>query len=123
MKNVINQHGRRVSSRLRICVPAKFDLVTGLNHCFLMDVSRTGAHLKMPGLLALGDCGILKLDSIDSFGAVVWRHDDDLGICFDEDVSNTNLLSLRHFADSYIKREREATLASARSYVAGKKYR
>ncbi|CAH0495860.1 PilZ domain-containing protein [Novosphingobium sp. CECT 9465] len=111
---------RRGEARVRLHVPARLILLTGVQHCMLEDLSVTGAALIPKDALPVeGTAGILQCENIEAFGTVQWSRYGRCGLLFDERLPLASVISLRHFADAYENNERENFRARARAWVQG----
>ncbi len=112
--------GRRANARVRLHIPARLILLTGVQHCILEDLSVSGAALiPQESLPVVGTSAILQCEGIEAFGNIQWSRYGRCGVRFDEPLSLANVISLRHVADGYEDNERERFRDSARAWVQG----
>lgn len=113
--------GRRRDARVRLHLPARLVLLTGVQHCILEDLSVTGAAIiTQEGLPAIDVSAILQCEHIEAFGVVRWARHGRCGLMFDEKLPLAQVVTLRHFADSFEVTERERNLERARAWVQGR---
>ncbi|MFM6830543.1 MAG: PilZ domain-containing protein [Novosphingobium sp.] len=112
--------GRRAESRVRLHVPARLILLTGVEACMLEDLSVTGAALiPQDALPAVGASGILQCENLEVFGVIRWARYGRCGMLFEERLPLANVISMRHIADAYEQNERERFRQSAKAWVQG----
>ncbi|MDT0508836.1 PilZ domain-containing protein [Novosphingobium sp. MMS21-SN21R] len=112
--------GRRAESRVRLHIPARLILLTGVVNCMLEDLSVTGAALIPQGELPPVDAsGILQCEGLEVFGVIRWARYGRCGMLFDERLPLANVISMRHIADAYEHNERERFRQSAKAWVQG----
>ena len=113
-------HHRRAEARVRLHIPARLILMTGVQQCMLEDLSVTGAALiPQDSLPQIGASGILQSDNLEAFGTIQWARFGRCGVMFDERLPLANVIALRHFADAYEQNARENFRARARAWVQG----
>ena len=112
--------GRRDSSRLRLALPAKLDLIGGVQRCILADISVSGARVMLKDAPRPGEFGVLQLDALEAFGMVVWSSPEGCGFRFDEKISERDLLLLRQSEDHLAKVDKEESIEFARKWVQGR---
>ena len=111
---------RRSEARVRLHIPARLILLTGVQQCMLEDLSVTGAALiPRDALPHVGASGILQCENLETFGTVQWARYGRCGIMFDERLPLANVIALRHFADAYEQNERANFRERARAWVQG----
>ncbi|MBA4354441.1 MAG: PilZ domain-containing protein [Novosphingobium sp.] len=111
---------RRAEARLRLHIPARLILLTGVQHCMLEDLSVTGAALiPQDGLPHVGVSGIVQCESLEAFGTIRWARYGRCGVMFEDRLPLANVIALRHFADAYEQNERENFRERARAWVQG----
>lgn len=116
--------GRRSTPRLRLNVPAKLISVYDTQDCLLIDVSLTGAFLRLSRPLAVDACGYLRVGMIEAFAISVRAstHNGSGAFCavkFDVPLTGEQLTKLRADAFSAEGSERRDALTAARDWVAG----
>ncbi|MBB3861426.1 hypothetical protein GGQ88_002710 [Novosphingobium hassiacum] len=112
--------GRRSNARVRLHIPARLILLSGVQHCILEDLSVTGAAIiPQETLPPVGTSGILQCNGVEAFGNIQWSRYGRCGIMFDEPLPLANVIALRHVADAYEDNERERFRDSARAWVQG----
>jgi hypothetical protein len=102
---------RRKHARLRLGIPARFETLDGRFEVRLVDMSRGGAHIILPGPTPVKE-GVLTWMRFDTFGIVAWQEEDNVGLEFDRPLTEACLGATHEFAPEII---REA----ARDFVAG----
>ncbi len=115
--------GRRASSRLRLSIPAKLQTLCDNRRCILIDLSRGGAAIALEKPLRLDEGVILQVASIDQFGTVVRQRKSENGgvngIRFENELTDSEVVNLRHFADGIEDIEKTRLLREARQWVTG----
>jgi hypothetical protein len=92
--------GRRRDSRLRLSMPARLITLAGTHKVSLRDISQTGAKLVIPEEIHEGNDGVLEWLKFEAFGTIVWAHDEQAGMVFDEPLPAEVLLATRQTFDS-----------------------
>ena len=111
---------RRAEARVRLHIPARLILLTGVQQCMLEDLSVTGAALiPQDALPQVGVSGILQCENLEAFGTIQWSRYGRCGVMFDERLPLANVIALRHFADAYEQNERANFRERARVWVQG----
>ncbi len=115
--------GRRGSARLRLSIPGRFVSIFSTQPCVLLDISRTGARLALPGPLARDQSGFVEIKQFEVFGTIVrTERGPDGGVnamIFDEPIAKSMVLEIRKFAEDFERRERAALRDQVRRWVAG----
>lgn len=112
--------GRRADARVRLHIPARLILLTGVEQCMLEDLSVTGAALiPQEALPPVGASGILQCEGLEVFGIVRWARYGRCGFKFEERLPMANVIAMRHLADAYEQNERERFRQSAKAWVQG----
>lgn len=116
--------GRRSSPRLHLSVPAKLLSVIETQDCLLVDVSQTGARIRLERPLAAGASGYLRAGPVEAFATAVrqtWigKGDGINGLEFEVRLSKSEVLALRAYAEDYEMAERRAFLRQARDWIMG----
>lgn len=118
-----DQLGRRGALRIHVVVSAKLIGVADTRNCTLIDLSRTGARIRLSDPVAVGTAGFLQVGQLQAFGiAVRGRTEENGGInglVFDEPLTRDQLLSVREYAKNYELAERRAALLAARAWATG----
>ncbi|MCY1672404.1 PilZ domain-containing protein [Novosphingobium sp. SL115] len=113
--------GKRAAARVRLHLPARVELLTGTQKCFLEDLSVSGAAIiPRDRLPRIGDSVVVICNPIDAFGVVVWARHGRFGVSFDEPLPMTQVIALRHVADDFADSERERFREEARAWVQGR---
>ena len=118
--------GRRTSPRLHLAIPARLMSIVETQNCVLLDISQTGARIRLERPLAAGSSGYLKVGPVEVFVTAL-RHtpndgDDGGGINgleFDLRLSKPQVLMLRAYAEDYELAERRAFRQQAQDWVMG----
>ena len=87
--------GRREAPREPVLLNAALLTVQASRPVTLVDVSKTGARIRVRERLAKGQQIWLKIDPSDIFGVVVWVDGEECGILFDEPLDNDDVASLQ----------------------------
>ncbi len=112
--------GRRRDSRLRLGVPAQLITLSGQCSASLCDLSQSGAHLRTKGVLERGEDAVLSWLGFETFGRIVWTHDGEAGMEFDELLAPAILIQTRDQVDLGIAPSSEqAAYESARNWYLG----
>lgn len=115
--------GRRSAPRLRLAVPVRLILTRATETGVLLDLSRTGARIGLEQPLVPGACLFLKVAGLELFAEVVRRQLGEgggiNGLVFDEPLNDASVLAVRHFADTFEQRERNALRDRVRRWVNG----
>lgn len=112
--------GRRANARVRLHIPARLILLTGVEQCMLEDLSVTGAALiPQDALPPVGASGILQCEGLEVFGMIRWARYGRCGFMFEERLPTANVIAMRHLADAYEQNERDRFRQSARAWVQG----
>lgn len=116
--------GRRSSPRLPLRIPAKLVSVFDTLDCLLVDVSLSGALVRLARPLAVDSCGYLRAGPLDAFAITVrvssYRGSDALtGLRFDTRLTREQVVELRNFAREAELIEKRARISAARDWVNG----
>lgn len=115
--------GRRAAARLRLSVPARFMSVNGMHECVLIDLSATGARIALTAPLPKGAAGYLKVAGIEAFGetvrCVLGFGGGVNGLAFDEPLPKAAVLAVRHHAETFEQRQKQALRDQVRRWVTG----
>ena len=79
--------GRRAKPRAPVLLNAALHTVHASRTVTLLDVSMTGARVRVKQSLRLNQQVWLKINPTDIFGTVVWVEGDQCGILFDEPLT------------------------------------
>ena len=120
MESNLVRIGRRGSSRLRLGIDAKLDLIGGKRPCVLIDISATGVRLSLNNPPKPGECAVLQIENIEAFGTVVWRNSNCCGIRFDKSIREGALIQLRQSSSTSVQAERLETLEFAQKWAQGR---
>ncbi|WP_298308491.1 PilZ domain-containing protein [uncultured Erythrobacter sp.] len=115
--------GRRGAPRLRLSVPAKFVSLYGTHTCILVDLSCTGAQVGLEEPLDVSETGFLQIAGEELFCEVVRRAQGPKGgvngLLFDPPVAHQDVLTIRHFAETYQAEEFSWLRSQAKQWVTG----
>jgi len=115
--------GRRAAARLRLSIPARLVTLCDTRRCILVNLSRTGAQVGLEKPLGEGEGVVLQIAGIDQFGDVVrcavGSSGGINGIEFESGLTDSEVLALRHFADSFAGEENRQLRNEVRTWVAG----
>lgn len=115
----IENVGRRAAPRLRLSIPARFQTVSAVRRCVLLDVSRSGAQIGLARPLPAGAAGFLTFADFEVFGDVIRTAPGSNGIAFDLELGDADILKVRRFAESFQIEERRALMDDVRAWVTG----
>ena len=87
--------GRRVATREPVLLNAALLTLQTSRPVTLLDVSKTGARLRVREPLSRGQQIWLKINPSDLFGTVVWVEEEECGILFDEPLGDADVASLQ----------------------------
>ncbi|QIQ85505.1 PilZ domain-containing protein [Erythrobacter sp.] len=111
--------GRRSAPRLRVSLPARLISIEGNQPCVLMNLSRSGAQVAVLEAIRVGEGAVLRCGSLEVFGDVI-RSDFGLNaIRFEEEISDAQVLDIRHYYETFEDRERRSLIDTARKWVTG----
>lgn len=121
--------GRRGEARLRLCLPARLQTMYDTRRCIILDLSRTGAQLGLEKPLNNGQSAILELHipkgiGLDQFGTIIRQGETlqgaAIGLQFETPLSKEDVLSVRHFAETFEEDAKRSLRNEARAWVDGK---
>lgn len=87
--------GRRHEAREPVLLAAALMALGSSRTVYLLDVSKTGAQLRISEPLLVGQEAWLKIQPADIFGTVVWAEDDHCGIVFDVPLTDEDVALLQ----------------------------
>lgn len=87
--------GRRAAPREPVLLNAALLTVQSSRSVTLLDVSRTGARMRVKEPLSLGQQIWLKVVPADIFGTVVWMDGDECGLLFDASLTAAEAATLQ----------------------------
>jgi len=97
---------RRNDARVRLGVPAKIQLLSGLTSCRLDNLSQRGARIMLAEVApAVGARGLLIVCGIEAFGEVIWFRGMACGLRFDQRLPLEQVVAVRHFSDQWTGNE------------------
>jgi len=111
-------HPRRGKARLRAGIPASLLTLDGRQTVSLLDLSESGARLKVKDHTEIRN-GILKWLDFEVFGSVVWRKGEIVGVQFDKPIESDWVLDTRECLTS-LPCEKDDLRRFARDWVRGK---
>jgi hypothetical protein len=117
-----SQQHRRRDSRLRIRqgVPAQLMTLDGQDSASLLDLSQSGAHIRLKTPLRRGQDVILWWLGFEAFGRVVWTSGSEAGLEFHDLVPTPVLLQTREQVDAGLARTTaEVAYETARAWYQG----
>jgi hypothetical protein len=91
--------GRRGASRLRICLPARLDTITGRTPGVIHDLSQSGARLRLQSVPRAGADVVITIGRLEAFATVVWANDNFIGLKFYDPLSLQQVLDVRAEAE------------------------
>ncbi len=87
--------GRRRAPREPVLLPAAMMSFGSSRTVYLVDVSSTGAQLRVEQRLSEGQDVCLKIPPANIFGTVIWADGDHCGVLFDDPLADDHLASLQ----------------------------
>lgn len=116
--------GQRGSPRLHLSVPARLLSIVDTQHCMLLDISQTGARIRLERPLPVDTSGYLRVGPVDVFATALRRTFSENGggingLEFEVRLTKSQVLMLRAYAQDYEMAERRAMFQQARSWVMG----
>ena len=108
---------RRRKARLRVGIPASLVTLDGRQDISLVDLSETGARLKVDDPDKIGS-GVLNWLGFEAFGSVVWRRGHTVGVHFDSPIDHDWVLSTREWLPR-LPTSKEELKRFARDWVNG----
>ncbi len=87
--------GRRAAARKPVLLSAALLTMQTSRPVTVVDVSKSGARLRIGGPLSLGQQIWLKINPSDLFGTVVWIDGKECGVLFDEPLDDADVASLQ----------------------------
>jgi hypothetical protein len=115
--------GRRGAMRIHLSVPGKLIGVAETQNCALIDLSRTGARIRLVRPLAVNTAGFLRIGEIEAFAIAVRIRLEEggaiNGLAFDVPLSRNEMLALINYAKNYDLAERRQALLQARAWATG----
>jgi hypothetical protein len=92
--------GRRSAPRERSALTAVFATITDSHRAVVVDVSPTGIRLIGARFPRVGESVEVTVEKVRAFGSVMWLHDAECGIEFDEPLSAAEVAVLRQRASN-----------------------
>lgn len=111
--------GQRDFSRARLNLPARIVTFNGTSACTLIDMSRTGAKIGASDCPRIGSMVIIEGLPAELFGTVRWSRSGLFGFEFDGQMTDEDVVAMRHYADGEAERQKQAQLTYARNWVQG----
>jgi len=108
---------RRRKARLRVGIPASLVTLGGRQDISLVDLSETGARLKVDEPDKIGS-GVLNWLGFEAFGSVVWRRGHTVGVHFDSPIDHEWVLTTREWLPR-LPTSKEELKRFARDWVNG----
>ncbi len=87
--------GRRAARREPVLLNAALLTLRASRPVTLVDVSKTGARLRVREPLSRGQQIWLKINPSDFFGTVVWVDGEECGVLFDDPLADAEVASLQ----------------------------
>lgn len=113
---------RRSDPRVRLGVPAKVQLLSGLKPCRLDNLSLRGARIALAVRAPpVGGRGLLLVCGIEAFAEVIWSQGMECGLRFDDKLLLKDVVSVRHFNDQQIEIEAAGRRTMVRNFVQGRR--
>ncbi|MEM7690758.1 MAG: hypothetical protein AAF291_17220 [Pseudomonadota bacterium] len=114
-----NPTGRRAAARLRVSVPARFVAIQGPRQAILLNISRSGAMMALLDAVNIGEGGVLECGPLKAFGVVTRRETSVNAIRFEEPLTQSDVLAMRHYHEQFDERERRQLIETARRWANG----
>jgi hypothetical protein len=113
---------RRSDSRVRLGVPAKIQLLSGLKSCRLDNLSQRGARILLAERAPpVGASGLLQVCGLEAFGEVMWAREMECGMRFDDKLLLSQVVTVRHFSDQLVELEAADRRTMVRNFVQGRR--
>jgi len=119
--DIENSVGRRTDARLRLMLPASLRLPVSKEQCWLENISRSGALVRIEDLPVLGSTAIFKFMHLTLWCTVIWAEEEWCGLQFDEPLPNETVIRFRSVFDNYSEHEQAHNESVARSWVSGER--
>ncbi len=116
----VPSRGRRVSSRLRLNIPARLVLVSGNFDCLLNDISVRGARVSLAEPPRSSNSAFLQFRQLELFCDVVWTHAGQSGLRFSDPLPTEILIELRGIADNFSVQDRVEKARRTQDWVLGR---
>lgn len=111
--------GRRAAPRLRLSLPGTFMSTNGNHPCIVTNLSRVGVQIAIKGALDVGKDGFLRCGPIDRFATIIRKDRGINALQFENPLSESFVLQMRKFQESFADLERMELLETARSWSTG----
>jgi len=108
---------RRRKARLRVGIPASLVTLDGRQDVALVDLSETGARLRVDGADTISS-GVLTWLGFETFGSIVWRRGQTVGVHFDTPIDGEWVLTTREWLPR-LPTSKEELKRFARDWVNG----
>lgn len=120
----VRPSGRRQGRRVRVCLPASIETLTGFHPAQLTSLSAGGAAVDVSIPVRLGEDLVLRCPDLglDAFSTVVWFSDGRCGVKFDEPLSDAELLAARTLSDRQPHIVKAQRLAAAKAWSEGRSF-
>lgn len=114
-----NSVGRRTDARLRLMLPASLRLPVSKEKCWLGNISKSGALVRVVDLPAVGSTAIFEFMHLSLWCSVIWARDNWCGLQFDEPLQDETVIQFRSVFDHYVEHQQAQNESVARSWVSG----
>lgn len=111
--------GRRTAPRLRLSLPGTIMSTKGNHPCVVTNLSRHGVQIAIRDALDVGKDGFLRCGPIDHFATVIRKDRGLNALQFENPLSESFVLQMRKFQESFADLERMELLETARSWSTG----
>lgn len=116
--------GRRSSPRSRLEIPAKLVIVFDTLDCVLVDLSLSGALIRLARPVAVGSCGYLRAGPLDIFAvsvraSLITGFDALIGLRLEPRATREQIMEVRAYAREARQFEHRARMLAARDWVNG----
>lgn len=115
--------GRRSAPRVELSAPARLVSVFDTHKCEIVNLSRTGALIRLARPLAVDACGYLRVGPFESFAIsvrVIKLGDDVInGIKFDPPLTREQFMELIIHSKELARRHNYLAVLAARDWVSG----
>lgn len=118
--------GRRSAARVQLVAPARLVSVFDTHECVLVNLSRSGALIRLARPLAVDACGYLRAGTVNAFAITVRvtsvrgaGGNAISGVRFDPPLTRDQLMELRTYSKEYVLSEKRLSRLAARDWVRG----
>jgi hypothetical protein len=118
--------GRRGTARVELGAPARLVSVVDTRECVLVNLSRSGALIRLARPLAIDACGYLRAGTVNAF-VIITRvaraseveGDTISGVRFDPPLTRDQFIELRTYSKEYVLSQKRLSQLAAGEWVKG----